>query len=58
MLKPKISMVASLLRGVVISGVMIVLLPLLFGANSVWYAMLITEILVALFNAYCIKKLN
>lgn len=62
MMKPNISMIASLARGAVISGVMIILLPLVFGANSVWYAMLITEILVAVFSAIymmrCTKELE
>jgi len=38
MMKPNISMIASLARGAVISGAMIILLPLILGANSVWYA--------------------
>ena len=62
MMKPNISMIASLARGAVISGVMIILLPLVFGANSVWYAMLITEILVAVFSEIymmrCTKELG
>lgn len=62
MMKPNISMIASLARGAVISGVMIMLLPFVFGANSVWYAMLITEILVAVFSVVymvrCTKELG
>ena len=50
MIKPNISMIASLARGAVISGAMIVLLPLVLGANSIWYSMLITEILVTVFS--------
>ena len=49
-MKPNISMIASLARGAVISGAMIMLLPRLFGADSIWYAMLITEIVVAAFS--------
>ncbi len=60
-MKPNISMVASHARGVVVSGAMIVILPIVFGTNSVWYAMLITEIAVAIYNSYyvvqCTKKL-
>lgn len=62
MMKPNISMIASLARGAVISGVMIMLLPFVFGANSVWYVMLITEILVAVFSVVymvrCTKELG
>ena len=61
LIKPNISMLASLARGAVISGAMILLLPVVFGANSIWYAMLITEILVASFGVYymvrCTKRL-
>jgi len=60
-MKPDLSMVASLARGAVISGAMILLLPVVFGANSIWYAMLITETLVAVFSTYhmliCTKQL-
>ena len=48
-MKANISVVASLARGLVISGTMIMLLPVVFGADSIWYAMLITEILVAIY---------
>ena len=61
MMKPQLSTVASLARGVVISGGMILLLPLLLGANSLWYTMLITEMLVTVYSVYhtirCTKKL-
>ena len=61
LMKPNLSMVASLARGAVISGVMILLLPVVFGANSIWYAMLMTETLVAVFSIHhmliCTKQL-
>lgn len=50
MMKPQISLVTSLARGVVISGGLLLLLPSLVGAASIWYAMLITEVMVALFS--------
>jgi len=55
-MKPNISMIASLARGAVISGVMIMLLPIMFGADSIWYAMLITEIVVAVFAIFHMVK--
>ncbi|MBQ8254498.1 MAG: MATE family efflux transporter [Clostridia bacterium] len=57
-MQPKISMSASIARGAVISGAMILLLPVILGASSIWYAMLITEILVALFSVYYMRKCN
>ena len=57
MMKPNLSTVASFARGAVVSGVMILLLPIVFGAESVWYAMVITEVLVALFGLYYIIQI-
>ena len=57
-MKPQLSLVASVARSVVVSGGMILLLPLLAGAESLWYAMLLTEILVAVFGAYYTVKLT
>ena len=57
MMKPDLSMIASFARGAVVSGVMIIVMPLVFGAESVWFAMLITEILVALYGLYYIIQI-
>lgn len=51
MMKSNISMFASIARGVVISGLMIILLPRIFGADSIWFAMLFTEMIVAVYSA-------
>ncbi len=51
-MKPNTSLIASLARGVVISGGLILLIPAIAGANCIWYAMLITEMLVAAYGAY------
>lgn len=56
MMKANISMIASLARGAVISGGMILLLPMIAGADSIWYAMLITEVLVAGYGVYHMVK--
>lgn len=55
-MKPSISLTISLSRGVVISGILILLLPQLLGANSVWYAMLITESVTAVYSISHILK--
>lgn len=52
LMKANISMIASLARGVVISGIFIVILPMIAGADSIWYAMLLTEMLVAMYGAW------
>ncbi len=51
-MKSNISVIASLARGLVISGAMIMLFPVIFGADSIWFAMLVTELLVAAFSSY------
>ena len=56
MMKANISMVASVARGAVVSGGLIMLLPVIAGADSVWYAMVITELLVAVYGAYHMIK--
>ena len=58
MIKPDCAMAISLARGAVISGVMILLLPVLFGPDSIWFAMLITEILVAVYGTVYMIRCN
>ncbi len=59
LMQPKISFVISLARGFVISGCLILLLPASAGADSMWFAMLITEILVAIYAVkHMIKHTN
>ncbi len=55
-MKPGISLIASFARGVVISGAMILLLPALFVPDAIWYAMVVTEVLVAAFSIFYIRK--
>ncbi len=43
------SMTVSVSRGILLSGALIIVLPLVFGGDSVWWAMPVTELLVAVF---------
>ena len=52
MIRPNLAMIASFARGVIISGSLIMLLPSVLGPDSIWYAMLTTEVFVALYGAY------
>lgn len=54
--KPKAAFVVSVARGLVISGILILLLPAACGADSLWFAMPITELLVSLYAAAAIRK--
>ncbi len=55
-LKEKVSIVISLARGIVLSGIILVLLPLVFGGNAIWWTMPITELIVAVYVTIKIAK--
>ena len=48
--------IVSVARGLVISGVLIMVLPTLVGAVSLWFAMPVTELLTALYTAAAIRR--
>ena len=48
-MKPTTSFVVSVARGAIISGILIMLLPAVAPAASIWFAMPITELIVAVF---------
>ncbi len=55
-MKPKAAFLVSVARGLVISGTLILLLPLLLTADALWFAMPITELLTALYAAAAVSK--
>ena len=55
-MKPKAAFVVSVARGLVISGILIMILPLLFNADSLWFAMPVTELFVMIYAAAAIRK--
>ena len=48
LMKSSVSILVSITRGIVLSGILIYSLPLLITADSIWFAMPITELLVAI----------
>lgn len=44
----KSSVTVSLLRGFILSGICLYLLPAIFGADAIWFAMFVTEMMTAL----------
>lgn len=48
-MKPKTSFIVSVSRGAVISGILIYILPAVAGADAIWAAMPVTELLVAVY---------
>lgn len=49
LMKPKTSFLVSVGRGAVISGILICLLPAAAGADAIWFAMPLTELIVAVY---------
>ena len=49
MVKPTAAFLISVARGLVLSGILIFLLPIIAGANAIWFAMPITELIIAIF---------
>ena len=50
-MKPRAAFIASVARGLVISGVLIYLLPAVLGGNAIWFAVPATEVIVAFYVA-------
>ncbi len=55
-MKPKAAFVVSVSRGLVVSGILILILPVTLGANSIWFAMPVTELIVMFYAAAAMKK--
>lgn len=55
-LKPKAAFVVSVARGLIISGVLILVLPVAVCADALWFAMPITELLTAVYTTWAIRK--
>ncbi len=56
MMKPQAAFTVSISRGLIVSGILILLLPVVAGANSIWFAMPLTELLVAIYAVYMIVR--
>ena len=55
-MKPGTSFVVSVAKGTVISGILILLPPAIAPATSIWFAMPITELIVAVYVTIMIKR--
>ena len=56
LMKPNAAFCISIARGAVISGALILILPLIFNANGVWLAMPLTEAIVCFGTVYFMRK--
>ncbi len=57
-MRTRISSALTLLRGVVVSAVLLYLLPLWLGLSGVWWAMVLTELLVTIVTVICLMTIN
>lgn len=57
-MRPKASLAVSVLRGMVVSGLLIYTLPALLGAEALWFAMPITEMVTAVIVAVLMRRYN
>lgn len=55
-MKPNAAFIVSVTRGLVISGIRILVLPAVTGAQLLWFAMPITELLTMFCAASAIRK--
>ena len=55
-MQPGTAFIVSVARGLVISGILILILPALVCADAIWFAMPITELLVVVYAAAAMKK--
>ncbi len=56
LLKPKAAFIVSVSRGFFVSGILIMILPVVASASSIWFAMPITELVVAFYAVFMIIK--
>ncbi len=55
-MQPRAAFIVSVARGLVISGILILLLPAVAGADALWFAMPATELLTALYTAAALRR--
>ena len=55
-MRPRIAFTVSVARGLVISGALILALPVLAGADAIWLSMPITELAVALYAVAAMRR--
>lgn len=55
--KPFIDFKINLLRGYIVVAIIIYFLPLIFGINSIWYVLIVSEILTLIYSAQKLKNI-
>lgn len=57
-MRPAVSLFVSLLRGIAFSALFIMVLPLIFGGQSLWFVMPLNELLTFIFSAALLLTFN
>ena len=57
-MQPKTALIISMARGMVLCGVLVFVLPAMFGAKLLWWVMPVTELAVAIYTILCMVKSN
>ena len=57
-MQPKISLFIAFSRGIVISGLLIYLLPSIFGADAIWLSMPVTELVILILVIEKVRKID
>ena len=57
-MRPAVSLFVSLLRGIAFSALFIMVLPLVFGGQSLWFVMPLNELLTFIFSASLLLTFN
>ena len=57
-MQPKTALIISMARGMVLCGVLVFVLPAMFGAKLLWWVMPITELVAAVYTILCMIKNN
>lgn len=55
-LRTKTSIIISLARGILISGLLILVLPFILSSDSIWYAIPISELITTIIVVFCMLK--
>lgn len=56
--KPKESMIICMLRGIILTGILVFVLPIFLGVTGIWIAMPIAEFITLLVSIFLVKKEN
>lgn len=57
-MKTYLSNLLALLRGLVFSGILVYLLPLLWGVDGIWWAMALAEFMVVILSVICLRMVD